>query len=38
MLGKGGMFIDECVAGGYIGADFGIREDLTIYHQTKIIS
>lgn len=29
MLGKGGMFIEECVAGGYIGADFEINEDLS---------
>lgn len=29
MLGKGGMFIEECIAGGYIGADFDIYEDLT---------
>jgi len=29
MLGKGGMFIEECVAGGYIGANFDIHEDLS---------
>ena len=29
MLGRGGMFIEECVAGGYIGADFEINEDLS---------
>ncbi|MEG1644573.1 MAG: endonuclease NucS [Alistipes sp.] len=29
MLGKGGMYIDECVQGGYIGADYGIYEDLS---------
>lgn len=29
MLGRGGIYTEECVAGGYIGADFGIREDLT---------
>jgi restriction system protein len=29
MLGKKSSFVDECVAGGFIGADFDIREDLT---------
>lgn len=29
MLGRGGIYTQECVAEGYIGADFGIREDLT---------
>ena len=29
MLGRGGIYTEECVAGGYIGADFGICEDLT---------
>lgn len=29
MLGRGGIYTEECVAGGYIGADFGINEDLT---------
>lgn len=29
MLGRGGKYTEECIAGGYIGADFGIREDLT---------
>ena len=36
MLGRGDIYTEECVAGGYIGADFGIREDLannlTDYH------
>ena len=29
MLGKSGMYIEECVAGGYIGANFEINEDLS---------
>lgn len=29
MLGRGGKYTEECIAGGYIGADFGVREDLT---------
>lgn len=29
MLGKKSMYVDECVQGGFIGADFDIREDLT---------
>ena len=29
MLGKGGLFIEECIADGYIGADFEINEDLS---------
>lgn len=29
MLGKKSSFVDECVAGGFIGADFDIHEDLT---------
>jgi len=28
ILGRNGICTEECVAGGYIGADFGIREDL----------
>ncbi len=28
MLGRGSIYTEECVAGGYIGADIGIREDL----------
>lgn len=28
MLGKGSAFVDECITGGYIGADLDIREDL----------
>lgn len=29
MLGKGGMFADQCKQEGYIGANFHINEDLT---------
>ncbi|MCM1168886.1 MAG: endonuclease NucS [Bacteroides sp.] len=29
MLGKGSAFVKECIAGGYIGVDFGINEDLS---------
>jgi restriction system protein len=29
MLGKKSVHVDECVQGGFIGADFDIREDLT---------
>lgn len=29
MLGRGGQFAEECRKEGYIGADFGINEDLT---------
>ena len=29
MLGKGGIYADECKQQGYIGADFGIHEDLS---------
>lgn len=29
MLGQGSAFVKECVTGGYIGADFGINEDLS---------
>ena len=29
MLGKASAYVDECIAGGFIGADFDIREDLT---------
>ena len=29
MLGQGSIFAKECIAGGYIGADFGIDEDLS---------
>lgn len=28
MLGAGGALLDECIEGGYIGADFDIRENL----------
>lgn len=31
MLGKQSMYAEECLQGGYIGADYGIREDLTPY-------
>jgi restriction system protein len=29
MLGKGSMYAQECFAGNFIGADFGIAQDLT---------
>jgi restriction system protein len=29
MLGRKSAFVDECVAGGFMGADLDIREDLT---------
>jgi len=29
MLGKGSAYVDECVEGGFIGADYDIREDLS---------
>jgi restriction system protein len=29
MLGKGSVFAQECFAGGFIGADFEIKEDLS---------
>ena len=29
MLGKKSSFVDECVSGGFIGADFDIHEDLS---------
>lgn len=29
MLGKGSMYAQECVAGGFIGTDYGIHQDLT---------
>jgi restriction system protein len=29
MLGRGSQFAPECIAGGFIGVDFDIREDLT---------
>ncbi len=29
MLGKGSMYAEECVAGGFIGTDYGIHQDLT---------
>jgi restriction system protein len=29
MLGKGSVYAEECFTGGFIGVDFGIREDLT---------
>lgn len=31
MLGKKSMYAKECIAGGYIGADFGIRQDLSAH-------
>jgi len=31
MLGRSSAFVDECVAGGFIGADFDIHEDLTAH-------
>ena len=30
MLGKGGMYANQCLNGGFIGADFDIQEDLTM--------
>ena len=29
MLGKGSLYADECKKDGFIGADFGIEQDLT---------
>lgn len=29
MLGRGSVHVAECLAGGFIGADFGIHQDLT---------
>ncbi len=29
MLGRKSVFAPECFAGGYIGADFAIKEDLS---------
>ena len=29
MLGRAHSFADECFEGGFIGADFGINQDLT---------
>ena len=29
MLGRGGMYVEECVRDGYIGVDFNIYEDLS---------
>ena len=29
MLGKGSLYAEQCFAGNFIGADFGIAEDLT---------
>ncbi len=29
MLGKGSIFASECISGNFIGADFGIHQDLT---------
>jgi restriction system protein len=29
MLGKGSMYAQECIAGNFIGTDFGINQDLT---------
>ncbi len=29
MLGKGSVFADECLSGGYIGVDFDLPDDLT---------
>lgn len=28
-LGKGGKHVDECLQGGFVGADYGIEQDLT---------
>jgi len=28
MLGRSSAFVDECVSGGFIGADFDIDQDL----------
>ena len=29
MLGKGSKHAEECFAGGFVGTDFGIHQDLT---------
>jgi restriction system protein len=29
MLGRGSVYADQCFAGNFIGADFGINQDLT---------
>ena len=29
MLGKGSVYVDQCVEGGHVGVDFDIHEDLT---------
>src|SRR5882724_4774350 len=29
MLGKKSIYAEECIAGNFIGADFGIRQDLS---------
>ena len=29
MLGRGGMYVEECVRDGYIGVDFNIYKDLS---------
>ena len=29
MLGKGSLYADECKKDGFMGADFGIEQDLT---------
>lgn len=31
MLGRGSMYADECLRDGFIGAGYGIKEDLTPY-------
>lgn len=30
MLGKAGLYADQCKQEGFIGADFGIEEDMQI--------
>ena len=29
ILGKGSVYAKDCVAGGFIGTDYGIKQDLT---------
>lgn len=31
MLGKKSVYAEECIAGNFIGADFGIRQDLSTH-------
>ncbi len=31
MLGRSGAFLDECVSGGFLGADFETHQDLTAH-------